>query len=78
MNQSSGRLYLLRADLDLMNGNFAHSLRDYKKARELKADQRQVESGYAFALQNNGAPIDDCIAAFRTAISFAPQTEERN
>jgi hypothetical protein len=69
----SGRLLLLRAELSLLDGSALEALEGFRQAREKGADQAGVESGYAFALQLSGAPIGECIAAYRTAITLTPE-----
>jgi Flp pilus assembly protein TadD len=69
----SGRLLLLRADLSLRDGNALEALEGFRRAREKGADQAAVESGYAFALQLSGAPIGECIAAYRVALGLNPE-----
>ena len=59
--------------LDLLDGNAREALDGYRRAREIGADQALVETGYAFALHVSGAPIGDCIAAYRTAIAVSPK-----
>jgi tetratricopeptide (TPR) repeat protein len=72
VNPSSGRLHLLRGNAEILCRNPEAALADYRRARELGADQAAVESGYAIALQMSGAPMNDCIGAYRTAIALNP------
>jgi len=72
-NPESGRLLLLRAELNLHDGNALEALEDFRRAVEKGADPAAVEAGYAFALHLSGAPIGDCIAAYRAAIGLNPQ-----
>jgi len=69
-NPESGRLLLLRADLSLHDGNASEALEGFRRAREKGADPAAVEAGCAFALQLGGAPIGECIAAYRAAIAL--------
>lgn len=69
----SGRLLLLRADLSLRDGNASEALEGFRRAREKGADQAAVEAGSAFALQLSGAPVGECIAAYRVAIGLNPE-----
>jgi Flp pilus assembly protein TadD len=71
-NPNSGRLFQYRAALDLLDGNASDALEGFQRAREKGADQALVEAGYACALQATGAPVNDCIAAYRTAIAANP------
>jgi Flp pilus assembly protein TadD len=69
---NSGRLLLLRAELTLRHSSALEALEGFRRARESGAEQAQVEAGYAIALQLTGAPIGECIAAYRTAIGLQP------
>ena len=69
----SRRLLLLRGELCLRTGDFLDALDRYRQAREKGADQAAVEAGYAMALQLSGAPVGECIGAYRVAISLSPQ-----
>lgn len=73
VNSQSGRLRLFRGQLKLQSRDWPGALEDYRAARECGADQRQVESGIAYALHLNGSPADECIAAYRTALALAPE-----
>jgi Tfp pilus assembly protein PilF len=70
----SGRLLSLRAELSLRDGSALEALEGFQRAREKRADQARVEAGYAFALQLSGAPIGECIAAYRVAITLTPES----
>jgi tetratricopeptide (TPR) repeat protein len=72
-NPDSGRLLLLRADLNLHDGNALEALEDFRRAGEKGADPAAVEAGYAYALRLSGAPTGECIAAYRAAIGLNPQ-----
>ncbi len=72
-NPESGRLLLLRADLSLLNGDALEAVEGFRRAREKRADQAGVEAGYSVALQVSGAPIGECIAAYRVAIALNPE-----
>jgi predicted Zn-dependent protease len=69
----SGRLLLLQADLSLINRNAVEALEDFRRAREQGADEAGIETGYAVALQMSGAPVGECIAAYRAAITLMPK-----
>jgi Tfp pilus assembly protein PilF len=69
---NSGRLILFRAEVRHKEGALLESLVDYRTAREKGADQARVEVGYSCALQMSGAPVGECIAAYRTAIALNP------
>jgi tetratricopeptide (TPR) repeat protein len=69
----SGRLRLMRANLHLMNRAALEALEQYRQARRIGAEQSAVETGYAIALQLSGAPIEDCIGAYRVARSVNPK-----
>jgi Flp pilus assembly protein TadD len=72
-NPDSHRLLFLRMELELLDRNGAGAIEACRRARELKANQADVEVAYAFALHINGAPIHECIDAYRTAIALAPK-----
>jgi Flp pilus assembly protein TadD len=72
VNPNSGRLLLLRAELDLLDGNTSEALAGFQQAREKGANQTFVETGYAITLHVSGAPVGECIAAYRTAIAVNP------
>lgn len=72
-NPQSGRLLLLQAELTLQDGDALEALEGFRRAREKGADQAAVEAGYACALQMSGAPIGECIAAYRVAIVLNPE-----
>lgn len=69
----SGRLRLLRAELSLLDGDASEGLEGFRRAREEGADQVKVEAGYACALQLTGAPIGECIGAYRVALALNPE-----
>ena len=69
----SARLHLLRAELSLRDGIASEALEGFQRAREKGADQADVEAGHACALQKSGAPIGECIAAYRAAIALNPE-----
>ena len=69
----SGRLLLLRGELSLLDEAPSEALRFFRQAREKGADQVSVEAGYACALQLGGAPIGECIGAYRVAIALNPK-----
>lgn len=71
-NDRSGRLLLLRAQCSLLVGDSARALSDCERAREIGAQQADVEAVYACALYVNGAPIGECIAAYRVALALRP------
>ena len=73
IHPQSGRLLLLRAELSLLNGDPVMALEDFRRAREQRSDQAAVEAGYACALHLSGAPIGECISAYRTAIALRPE-----
>jgi Tfp pilus assembly protein PilF len=68
----SGRLQLLLGEIEILDGHYRPALAAFRRARELGADQAAVEAGYAVALHVSCAPIEDCIAAYRTAIALNP------
>jgi tetratricopeptide (TPR) repeat protein len=72
-NPNSGRLLLLKGELSLLDGNASQALECYRRARDKGADQAQVECGFACALHISGAPIGDCLGAYRVAIGLNPQ-----
>jgi Flp pilus assembly protein TadD len=72
-NPESGRLLLLRAELSLRDGNASEALEGFRRTREKGADPAALEAGYAVALQLSGAPIGECIAAYRAAIALNPE-----
>lgn len=69
-NPKSGRIYVLLGEIALEQRRPGDALEMFHRARELNADQEQVEVGHAFALHISGAPVDDCIGAYRTAIAL--------
>jgi len=72
-NPDSGRLRLLQGELNLLAGNAKLALESFLRAREKGADQAQTESGYAIALHLSGAPVGECIAAYRVAMTLDKQ-----
>lgn len=75
-NRNSARLVLYRADSALMRKLPAEAIIGYKRARQAGADQTAVESGYATALHVSGAPIQESINAYRTAIALRPDAAD--
>ena len=72
-NAKSGRLLLLRADLRHREGNVPDALEDFRRAKEQPGDhQAEAEAGYSCALHVCGAPIDECVVAYRIAIGLNP------
>jgi tetratricopeptide (TPR) repeat protein len=71
-NPNSHRLVNQLAGLYLQERRPTEALTAYGAARELGADQKEVEAGYAGALHLSGAPAAECIAAYRTAIALDP------
>jgi tetratricopeptide (TPR) repeat protein len=71
-NPNSHRLIAQLATLLLLERRPTEALIACARARELGADQKEIEAVYAFALQLSGAPLGDCIGAYRTAISLDP------
>jgi Flp pilus assembly protein TadD len=69
----SGRLFLLRAQLSVLDGNVSEALADLRQAREKGADPAEVENCHACALQLSGAPIGECIATYFTAMTLNPK-----
>jgi tetratricopeptide (TPR) repeat protein len=69
---NSGRLHLLLGEVELGEGRTVLALEAFRRARELRADQKAVEADYAVALHMSGAPLNTCIAAYRTAIALNP------
>lgn len=75
-NPESGRLLVLRAQIKLEDGAASEALEDFQKARGKNVEQSDVEVGHAIGLHISGAPIGDCIAAYRVAITLAPTLGE--
>lgn len=75
-NPDSGRLLLLQGELHLLEGNALEALVSFRRAREKGADQAQVEGRFACALHLSGAPVGDCIGAYRVAIALNPQNAD--
>ncbi len=72
-NAKSGRLLLLRADLRHREGNVPDALEDFRRAKEQPGNhQAEAEAGYSCALHVCGAPIDECVVAYRIAIGLNP------
>lgn len=71
-NPNSGRLLLGHAEQMILDGRASVALSGAEKAREKGADQAAVECCYACALHLSGAPIGQCIAAYRTAVALCP------
>lgn len=69
-NPQSGRLHMLLGGAEMLDRRPEQALAAYRRARELGADQAAVEAGYACALHVSGAPLTECIAAYRTAIAL--------
>ena len=67
----SARLRILRAQ-NSIDADPIGAARDLKTARELGADQAQIEPYYALALHLGKCPIEDCIGAYRTALAINP------
>lgn len=67
----SARLRILRAQ-NSIDADPIGAARDLKTARELGADQAQIEPYYALALHLGKCPIEDCIGAYRTALAIDP------
>jgi Tfp pilus assembly protein PilF len=72
--QDTRRIRLALANLDLLDRNVAAALEGFRCLREQGADQKEVECGIALALQMSGAPIDQCIDAYRTAVALNPDS----
>lgn len=72
-NPDSGRLLLLQGELSLLEGNASQALESFRHARDKGEEQAQVECGFACALHMSGAPIGDCVGAYRVAIGLNPQ-----
>ncbi len=72
-NPRSPRLLLLRAQLSLIDENAPEALALLRRTRGKGAEQAEIEANYAVALQLSGAPISECIAAYRTALAMNPQ-----
>jgi tetratricopeptide (TPR) repeat protein len=68
----SGRLLLLSAEFAAMRGDYEPALRLAEEARTKNAEQKGVEAIYAVALHRSGGATGECIAAYRTALSLAP------
>ena len=67
----SHRLYLLRAIQHLKYGNAKQAVEDCNKATKFGSKkQSMIACVYAHALHLSGAPLDDCIPAYRSAISL--------
>ena len=73
-NPDSGRLILGHAEQLMLDGRASVALSGVERAREKGADQAAVECCHACALHLSGAPIGQCIAAYRTAIALSPTT----
>jgi Flp pilus assembly protein TadD len=74
-NAASGRLLLLRADLRHREGNMPDALEDFRRAKEQPGNhQAEAEAGYSCALHVCGAPIDECVIAYRIAIGLNPDS----
>jgi tetratricopeptide (TPR) repeat protein len=71
-NPNSSRLVQLRAELTLMQKDYPLALTWLRRARECGCPQAWVELHYSVALQLSGAPIPECIAAYRTAVALNP------
>ena len=69
-HHSSARLRILRAEA-LISSDPAGAIRDLEAARNLGGDQAVVEPLYGCALQLAGRPIDECVAAYRTALAVS-------
>ena len=68
----SARLQLMYAEQLLMVGRIAESLNEFDEARKKGADAARLESAYACAVHMSGAPLGDCVEAYRTAIELSP------
>jgi Tfp pilus assembly protein PilF len=72
LTPTSGRLRILLGEIELLEGRPGPALAAFRDVRTLRAEQALVEAGYAVALHMSGAPIEDCIASYRTAIALNP------
>ncbi len=65
----NGRLLILRAEYYLVSKMFEKAKSDYLSARKLGTVDSRIEAGYAQTLHLTGAPIGECIKAYKDAIS---------
>jgi Flp pilus assembly protein TadD len=72
VNSDSARLHLLYAEQLLLAGRVTESLAAFEEARSRGADPARLQSAYACAVHMSGAPLSDCVAAYRSAIELAP------
>lgn len=72
-NPESARLILFRAEIDLLGRKFSEAVSGFRRAREKGASQDVLEAGYSCALHLSGAPIGECIAAYRLAVLLNPK-----
>jgi Tfp pilus assembly protein PilF len=72
LTPNSGRLRILLGEIELLEDRPGPALVAFRDARRLGAEQAPVEAAYAVALHVSGAPIEDCIASYRTAIALNP------
>lgn len=66
----SGLLQIVLGDIFNRDGNIVRALAHYRKAREMKTPSDEVEPALALALDKSGAPLEECIAAYKTALSL--------
>jgi tetratricopeptide (TPR) repeat protein len=71
-NPRSGRTLLSLANTYLRGGDASRALGLLRQVRDVGANQAAVEASYATALHINGAPIGECIAAYRTGLALNP------
>jgi Flp pilus assembly protein TadD len=71
-NPDSARLQLLYAEQLLLAGRLSESLNEFEEARRKGADPARLESAYACAVHMSGAPLAECVTAYRRAIALAP------
>ena len=72
----AARLQLFRAELSIQAESATAAVEHFQRAREKGANQTAVETGYACALHMSGAPIADCVAAYRVALSLNPNNAD--
>lgn len=72
--QDTRRVRLALANIDLLDKNVGEALSAFRLLREQGADQKEVECGLALALHMSGAPIDQCVDAYRTATALDPNS----
>jgi tetratricopeptide (TPR) repeat protein len=69
LQPDSGLLQLALANIFKREGNFPRALNHYRIARDKRAPPHELEPAYALTLDSSGASLEECIDAYRVALS---------